>query len=406
MRLLRTVSLFLVAAALGGPFGCRKVATGAAPVQPDLTLPDGTKLRRSDVLGAFGRCAAGLARDFVSKAEALEAAEAAWMAEPQSPEKRAAARAAWNDAMVVWERAEVFVVGPAAALAQPGGQDLRSQIYPWPLSSRCLVEQGIVSRAWEQPTFASGLVTTRTLVAGEYLTFYEGADNACGPNATINAQGTWAALGPAELASRRAAYAHAVAVDVLARARALDAAWDPARGNFVAELETAGQGSKTYKSQQLAFNAMSDALFQIELQVKELKVGKPSGIVQCMNATCPEALESPWAHRSKEHVRNNLVGVRMQLQGCDDGGKGIGWDDMLRGLGQIELADRMDAALAGCFAALDAIPEADFSEALATNLPGMQKLFGAIKALTEILKSDFVTVLDLELPKVVEGDND
>jgi predicted lipoprotein len=406
MRLLRSVSLIAMLGAVALPFGgCRRVVSGAPPVQPDLTLPDGTTLKRSEVLGAFGRCAAGVAKEFVSKAEALEAADAALVADA-SPEKLAAARTAWNDALEVWQRVEVFQLGPAAPLSQPGGQDLRSQIYAWPLSSRCLLEQGIVSRAWEQPTFSTGLVTTRGLVAAEYLSFYEGADNACGPNAAINAQGTWAALGPAELAARRAAYAHAATADVLSRARQLDAAWDPARGNFVAELETAGAGSKTYKTQQLAFNAVSDALFQIELQVKELKVGKPAGLVQCMNATCPEALESTWAHRSKEHVRNNLLGVQMQLQGCEGGGKGIGWDDMLRGLGQIGLADRLDAALAGCFAALDAIEEPDFSQTLTADLASMQKLYAAIKALTDLLKSEFVTVLDLELPKIVEGDND
>ena len=36
----------------------------------------------------------------------------------------------------------------------------------------------------------------------------------------------------------------------------------------------------------------------------------------------------------------------------------------------------------------------------------VQNLYIALKKITDIMRSDFVTVLDLEIPKVIEGDND
>ena len=76
-------------------------------------------------------------------------------------------------------------------------------------------------------------MSVRTLYGAEYLLFHDGVDNGCAPDATINASGSWAGLGATELASRRAAYAHAIAADVLTRERALLDAWEPGKGDFL-----------------------------------------------------------------------------------------------------------------------------------------------------------------------------
>ena len=39
-------------------------------------------------------------------------------------------------------------------------------------------------------------------------------------------------------------------------------------------------------------------------------------------------------------------------------------------------------------------------------MPGVQRLYDALRAIVAILKTEFISVLDLELPKRVEGDND
>jgi predicted lipoprotein len=384
-----------------GTFGCRRVVsepTGDVPLAGDAGLT------RAGVLGAFGACAYDLSRDFRARAETFERRTATLAAAP-SGENLAVARAAWEDAIDVWQRIELYQFGPAAPVTSPGGKDLRAQIYSWPTVSRCPLEQGLVNRTFEQPTFTTDSPTNRGLYAAEYLLFYPGTDNACGAGSAINTSGAWAALGTAGLAQRKGEYAHAIALDLVSRARTLETAWAPSGGNFGKELVNAGSATGLFASQQLAFNTVSDALFYIEIATKDMKLGKPSGLRMCDTPTCPEALESPWAKRSKIHVRSNLVGAQMLVLGCAAGGN-VGFDDLLSAMGRGDVAARLATAFTEAIAAVDAIPDADLDATLARDPVVVQSLYLAFKKITDIIRTDFVTVLDLEIPKVVEGDND
>ena len=85
------------------------------------------------------------------------------------------------------------------------------------------------------------------------------------------------------------------------RAIELRDAWEPSRGNFADQLSHAGMGSPLYSSAQEAVDAVFAAFFYVELQVKDRKLGLPSGLdPDCLSATCPELQESRWAEVSKE----------------------------------------------------------------------------------------------------------
>jgi predicted lipoprotein len=360
---------------------------------------------RSEVLAAIGVCATALYRDFRVAADELKAATQTAAATPDL-EHREAAREAWLKAIGVWEQAELMRVGPAGPVTLPGGQGLRDSIYSWPLVSRCLVEQTIVAKSYESPTFPkSALINVRGLAAAEYLLFYEGTDNACSASASINTMGTWAALGADELKTRKAAYAAVVAADVAERALLLEQAWDPKAGNFTASLAGAGGAGSPFESVSLALNAVSDGIFYIEKEVKDLKLGRPLGLVDCPAASCPEAVEAPYAKRSRDHIRNNIEGFRRVFEGCDEAALG-GFDDLLTSMGAGDVASRMKSDIASALAAADAVGHPDIATALATDQPSVAALHGAVKEITDALKTEFVTVLDLEIPKVVEGDND
>jgi uncharacterized protein len=75
-------------------------------------------------------------------------------------------------------------------------------------------------------------------------------------------------------------------------------------------------------------------------------------------------------------------------------------------VGAQAVADRARAAAAASAQALDAIDEPDLAEALTADKPSVRALYDAIKGVTDVLKTDIVTVLDLEIPKRFEGDND
>lgn len=374
--------------------------TGGSTGEPDSGT---TAVTRSMLLDAIATCNLDLLDAFQKAAQELDAAAAE---AKQDPAARPKAQAAWTKAIDIWQRAEPFAFGPAGPTNTPGGQGLRDTIYSWPLVSRCLVEQNIVSKAYEAPTFGTtALINMRGLAAAEYLLFYTGTDNACSPASAINSSGSWAALSADELAARKAAYASSVSTGVAAMAGKLLAAWSPAEGNFDAQFRNPGKSGSAYTTEQMALNAVSDAMFHMEVHVKDQKLARPLGIMNCEAATCPEAVESRFAGQSRTHVRNNLVGFRMLMSGCNDG-EGVGFDDVLVSLGATALAEKMSADVNGAIAAADAIPVDDLAQAIAQNPESVEQLHAAVKRITDSLKTEFVTVLDLELPKLLEGDND
>ncbi len=383
-------------AAAGGDDG-----PGAGPSNGATTTPGA--VTRAMVLETVNTCAGVLYGDVATAAAGFDAAASAFAVSP-TPDNEAAARAAWATAIGFWQQAEVLRLGPAGPTTTPEGEGLRDFVYSWPLVSRCLVEQNIVSQKYAQPTFGqTALINTRGLAAAEYLLFYTGTDNACSSTASINSQGTWAALGQDGLAARKRDYAAVLASDVASKTAAIHAGWT---GSFGAELAGAGTSGSPFESEQQALNVISDGLFYVEVEVKDMKLGVPLGkSPDCESATCPQAVESQFAKVARDHVRNNLVGFQRVFDGCDlAADKGI--DDMLRGMGQTELADRMSGDLVAAIAAADALPSSDLVSLVQTDTASVDALYAAIKKVTDALKTDLVTVLDLELPKSVEGDND
>jgi sterol desaturase/sphingolipid hydroxylase (fatty acid hydroxylase superfamily) len=189
-----------------------------------------SKIDRTALLRSFGDCALATYKVFESEAGGLAVATEMAVTNPST---KPAAQDAWRRAIDIWQQAELMQFGPAAAPPALGGQNLREGIYAWPDVNRCLIEQQIVARTYESAdTYAAAPSNTRGLGAIEYLLFYQGTDNACGPTASINASGTWMALSADELSARKAAYARAAAADVAAKAQALVAAWEPGKGDL------------------------------------------------------------------------------------------------------------------------------------------------------------------------------
>jgi hypothetical protein len=77
----------------------------------------------------------------------------------------------------------------------------------------------------------------------------------------------------------------------------------------------------------------------------------------------------------------------------------------LREIGAGDLADRMVAALVGTEQALAEL-EPQLEDAIVSDPPRVLAVHTAAKRATDLLKTELVTVLDLELPLAVEGDND
>lgn len=365
-----------------------------------------TSQREAQLLEAAGRCLQEDYASFAGVVEALATATEQLVASPDDQGRWAEARSAWEAAIDRWQELEPRHLGPAASATTPGGQNLREEVYSWPLISRCSVEQTLVNQGYLSPDFAAlSLVNARGMAALEYLLFFEGTDNACGPQVKINTDGSWAAIDAAELRRRKAAYARSAAADVLRRARTLADAWAPGKGNFSGTLASAGPENSTFSSAQIAFNTISDVLLtQLDQDTKDRKVGRPLGLVDCTGA-CLDGIESRFSKNSKKHVLANLRGARKVLVGCGDG-SGSGLDELLRARGAGDLATRVEQVLDAATQAAEGISPDDLETAIGQNRPSVEASHTAIKNLTDVLRNEFVLVLGLQLPALVAGDND
>ncbi len=312
-----------------------------------------------------------------------------------------ATQAAFRGAMASWSRVELFQFGPLASNSIAAGKDatqgqgIREWIYSWPTSARCRVEEQVASRAFASKGMDSVLISSRGLFALDYLLFYPGNDTACG--ATTAAGTTWPTLSVEELARRKREYALAVASDVELKVRGLATLWRPDGDDFRSVFVSASG----YPSDQEAMNVLGFALVYIERELKDYKIGVPLG----RTLTHPVTVnESPFALLGTDAIRENLRGFRSLFEGCGTNGEGLGFDDWLREAGHAELATDMLAAYANAQAAADAFPRFD----LATP-EQLESLYQAIKALTDLLKTDLLgagSPIGLKLPAGLEGDTD
>ncbi len=334
---------------------------------------------------------------FVTEADALAAAVDAWVADP-SDANRTAAQMAWRRAMEAWQRAELMTVGPAGPMTDvAGGEDLRDDIYSWPVTNTCRVDQETIEESFQTPEgLAEEAVNTRGLDALEYLLFVDSEENTCSVANRINRDGLWMAAA-ADVPANRRRYAASAATLLARNARTLVDAW---RNGFQEKLTTTP--NDVYPSNQEALNAITDALFYLDKEVKDMKLAEPAGLAECDMDTCPEQRESRIANVSLVAVERNLEAFAAVFRGAE--GR-VGLEELLQRANAADLATRMNAAIDEALTQVRAL-SGDIPTLLADNPRALMALYDAVKGVTDLLKTEFISVLDLELPSRAEGDND
>lgn len=346
-------------------------------------------------------------RSFVTAAESLEEAAKAHAAAPDAS-TRGAAQEAWRAAMAVWQRAEALQVGPAGPMgAVAGGQSYRDSIYSWPTVNRCRVDQETARQTFADPAaLAVALPNVRGLDALEHLLFSEGSDHVCSAGSQFALSGEWSDIGDAAaVEARRAAHAAAVASDLVASAKRLRDAWEPDQGNFRAAFAEAGLDTSVYATAHEALNGLTDALFYVEKETKDMKLAVPAGVSECETTTCPDERESVLANASLDHLEANVLAFEAVFLGGAPGGAEVGIDDLLVAVGQEPHAEELGAKLRAALAALDAL-DGSLADALASQPQDVVKAYDELREAMSLFKTQVVSVLDLELPLRVEGDND
>lgn len=365
---------------------------------------DDVAFSKNALIKAEADCAIARLEALRDATQTLRDKSASW-AKDRSADNAAGARAAFRTALSSYQRAEALKFGPAARSSSIGGQNLGDKIYTsFSSLDRCEIDRQIALGSYGAKDVANLPARARGLGAFEYLAYYVGNDNACDAARDINANGSWAALSGEELAQRRADFAAAVAADVLSVVEQVLSAWRDGSGNFYDQITQ--PGGKLFRDQQSALNAISSAMFYIEVEVKDVKLGRilNRAGTTCQTATCPEALEAPLSGLSSRNLRDNLASFRDAFQGCGSGNRGLGFDDWLDAVGASTTRMHMLDALSGADAALNDVPSLE--GALSDNPASVMALYDAIKKLTDLLKGELTSALGVEPPAGLEGDND
>lgn len=347
-------------------------------------------------------------RDFVTEAEGLQAALEAWQAARRTgpaTAEREAAKVAFRTAFLRWQRMEMMAFGPAGK--PPGsalGLGLRDAIYAWPAVNPCRVDTTLVDRTYAEPAFFdTALVTSTGLAAVERLLFVDAPANECAATSAINTKGTWAALSADDLAVRRAEYASLAAAAVVKQARALRDAW---AGDAATRFSTAGLAGSGFASAAAAVDQVFAGMFMADLTLKDDRIGVPAGLVpaQCASVPCPERAEARPSRLSRDAIVSNLDALSALLHG-DLEARGFGFDALLEVRGAGALTADLEAALADARAKALAL-QGPIDEAVLGQRAEVQALHGAVRGYTTLLKSQFLTVLSLQVPAEGAGDAD
>lgn len=303
-----------------------------------------------------------------------------------------AAHTALGVAIDSWQHADAILVGPAAM----DQRTIRDRLYSWPLLSPCELNKDMATH-WADPSsydVATELVSTRSLTSIEFLLYPPSDAHAC-----LSAPPGWDTM-PKDRARCRLAYV--IAGDVAQQARALYDAWKPEGGNYVTELAATPNAHS-------AVNLVSDSMFYMDKMVKDMKLGQPAGITinacDAMQAPCEIEVEARFADRATFAIRANLDATRRLFTGTTSEVDGPGFDDFLIALGHPDVAARMTASLDEAIADAAALPDS-FLSALTSSYAQIVATHGATKKFTDDLKSQFLTLLALEIPDDVATDND
>lgn len=346
--------------------------------------------------------------EFADKAGALRTALSTY-ADTQTQDNHAAAQEAFRDALLVWERAELFQVGPAAEETNfnPGAQGFRAEIYSFKDKNPCVVDRTLVNKSYESKSFAEDVYAYgRDLSAIERLLFSNPLKSACPETDRVVTAAAWQELRETEFEPRRARYAARAAEVIEDKAKQLIAAF---RDDFLPELTQAGDGSKLFDRTQEALNALTNALFYVDVEVRDLKLGGPLGhTMDCMDRDCPTEL--PDAQLSKQAVRENLLALRAVFQGhlpeAEASGEGLrGLNDLLESVDAQPLVESIDGAITNALDAVEAV-EPSFEGAPRDESGKMYAAFEALQVLCDLLKTEFLQKLALNQPMRASGDND
>lgn len=326
---------------------------------------------------------------------------------------QSAVKIVWQDAVNAMQKTESHAVGPIAN----NDDTLRNRIHSYANVNlgACSIDRAVVAHTDADFDLSVRSSNQRGLGAIEYLLFNTTLTTSCAPQITETS--SWDALTTTDQKSQRCTYASKVATDVAAAASSVLTSWQASGNDYRATFVSEGNAGASLQ-------ALTDVIIvHMDKEAKDRKVGIPTGVKEeCSSFSCASLVEFPYTETSSSAIKNNLQGFRSLFTAGD--GKGL--DDLIteRGYPDVtaSLLEKTDAALAN----IDLATVSIFDQATAINdastetqctnsyvSPDTQStnysacaLTGLMKRITDVLKIEFVTILEVNLPGSVQSDND
>lgn len=327
----------------------------------------------------------------------------------------AEAQLEWRELMSAWQSTELFIVGPVAN----NSNFLRNRIYSFSedvIPSSCGIDQAVVLNNNNALNLQSRPVSIRGLGAVEYVLFNTNLDHTC-PSAILETQ-TWNTLSDNDRKSQRCEYGIELMSDISNAASSIVQAWQPEADNFRSIFLNP---QNTADSLQL----ISDALFYVDKELKDLKIAEPLGRVGCTPVDCStrSAVESGLSANSLANLSANLDSFNTIFFGAG----GTSFDDLIDSVGASDLNTNIANAVSS---AQTLISDLSNTSNLATELAAVNNaqaiaecelaigapenignhpacnLLGHIKTLSDRLKTEFILATALEIPERAQSDND
>jgi len=323
--------------------------------------------------------------------------------------KLEAAESAWQSVMAPLQQLQVMKFGPNADL-----DNGLTSFYDWETANPYNIDISIAKNA----LFGNGLPSSdneKDLVAIEYVLFAPGEIQTYSDPTKENSNvKDWreGRTGENEIQQDRCDYAMLITDDMESRVATLKSSW-----------EQFGLSSVS-SSKQAAANEVAQALFYVDKKTKDLKI-KALLPQEGTGSFSANKVESEFAHTSKEHIIENLKGLKAIFTANGN----MGLDDYLIAAGQSSVANDMlttiDAAIANVEAVDDSIFDAvtaasnqqscitlaasglyDADETNSSDIDTLCALQYTLKQFTDILKGDFVLTTSFTVPASADGDND
>lgn len=323
-----------------------------------------------------------------------------------------AAQIAWQNLMADIQTTELHVLGPITF----DNALLRSRIYSFYAGAlnTCGTDQGVVrARTTTDFDINTRAITQKGAGAIEYILF--NSDLNFSNNCNIPEADTWNNFSSTERKTARCEYAAIVAENIQQSIDAVVSAWHIDEGNYRSIFLNPDNVASSV-------SALSDALFFLDIDLKDNKLGIPMGINNnCNNIACPEQVESPYSQHSLTHIDNNLESFLQIFNGAN----GLGFDDLIIHSGFTDITIKFQDNINNAIAQTRSINSSLFAQATAldnnekaadcinaANNPENSSnqsactLFGLVKRINDDLKSDFVTIVNVDLPDRAQSDND